>query len=169
MKQLLIGFSALFVLILVGCAPSSSPSPKNNLDTASIVELKKGCDLNDADKCDKLGTIYTLDKLVKQDQSKALKYFTKACNLNNYNSCNSVGVLLIGWKKKREMSKAIKYLTKSCNGNFGAGCYNLAYTYLPGGISGTDYLKAKKYFSKACKLKDNQGCIEFKKLKRKGY
>ena len=61
------------------------------------------------------------------------------------------------------MSKAIKYLTKACNGNFGTGCSNLAYAYIPdnlGGMSGTtpNYNKAIKYSSKGCRLNDGEGC-----------
>jgi TPR repeat protein len=54
--------------------------------------------------------------LVKQDDSKAVKFYQKACDLNDGNGCSNLGLMYEEGKGvKQDDSKAVKfYLTVLC-------------------------------------------------------
>jgi TPR repeat protein len=60
----------------------------------------KACDLNFSGGCYNLGFVYEKGKGVKQDDFKALKFYQKACDLNNgtnwYNGFNQKTASPIG-------------------------------------------------------------------------
>jgi len=167
MKKLLIGLSALVVLFVSGCAPSSSPTPKVSSDTASVTELKKACDLNDGDACSKIGVMYFAGKGVQRNHSEALKYYKKACGLNDNKACNMVGIIYE--KGKKNYRQAVKYYHKACTLNEGFGCFLLAYSYDSGQGVKQDYRQATKYYRKSCDLSDENGCKAYKNMKKAGY
>ena len=102
--------------------------------------------------------------------SKAKKYYTKACNLNDRKGCRYLGIFYAkGLGVKKDYSKARKYFSKACSLNDGNGCYGLGRLYYDGKGVKQDYFKAKKYFRKACNLKGSSGCKLYIYLKNKGY
>ena len=114
MKKLLIGLSALVVLLLSGCA---TPSPTSGVTGSnSETRLKKACDLNNGVACKRLGVLYRDGKGVKKDYSKAMNYFKKGCDLNHALACAYVsGLYQDGKGVKKDYSKAMKYMKKCCD------------------------------------------------------
>lgn len=60
-------------------------------------------------------------------------------------------------------------LKKACDLNDREACADLGYFYYIGKGVKKDYITAKKYYQKACKLKNSKGCKWYEYLKRKGY
>lgn len=131
MRKLLISLSTLLILLFNGCA-TTSPTYEVVRGDYSFIQLKEACDSNDAKSCTVLGVIYrdgedvimyrNAAKGIKKDYSKATKYFSKACGLNDGNGCYSLAYLYYtGEGIKKDSSKAKKYFKKSCNMN-SSGC-----------------------------------------------
>ena len=136
MKKLLIGLSALLVLLVSGCTPSE-PKPKVISHEVTHTKLPKGaakykkaCDLNDGKACFELSRFYHKNIGVKQDALDALQ--------------------------------EKKYLKKACDLNDGLGCFTLGATYLKNPRSEQEFLKGKEYYKKACDLKYSLGCYFYK-------
>jgi TPR repeat protein len=85
------------VLILVGLLPTTA-------NAGSVVnECKTGAE------CVDLGFKYITGKDVKQDDFKALKFFQKACGLNDGSGCSILGYLYgRGKGVKQDDFKALK-------------------------------------------------------------
>ena len=65
-------------------------------------------------------------KGVKQDDFKALKFYQKACGLNDGSGCSNLGVMHEKGKGvKQDNFKAVKFFQKACDLNDGNGCFNL--------------------------------------------
>ncbi len=160
MKKLLIGLSVLFVLLFSGCAPSSSPAPKSKVNLHHLIaKWRKDCTLNNSNGCISLGLAYANGQGVKQDWSKAKKYFSKACDLNEGRGCTLLGLLYNnGQGVKQDYLKAKKYFSKACSLNDGKGCGNLGLLYREGHGVEKDYSISNQYFGKACALKNQAGC-----------
>lgn len=194
MNKLLICLSALLVLFVSGCAPSSAPTPKKvdydksseykknkkfyKINSNDAAKYKKACDLNNGSSCAKLGILYCKGDGVKKDKDMCKKYITKACELNDGMGCNHLGLIeiydspanwLFFYSRSQDYYFAAKYFAKACELNDGMGCNNLADAYKNGKGVKQDYSKAMKYYKKGCELGDTYGCGRYKELKRKGY
>lgn len=177
MKKLLVGLSAIVMLVLSGCATSSAPTPNvsSHEETHTklpkdAAKLKNACDLKDSNACSKLSAMYLAGKGVEKNPTKALKYSKKACTLNNNKSCVMTGLFYEnGWSRKKNYSQAAKYYRKACKLNEGFGCFLLAFLYDGGRGVKQDYHQATKYYRKSCDLKDKNGCKAYKNMKKAGY
>jgi len=153
MKRLLIGLSALFLLLLHGCYSYPDPTPeidpsdtKNQKLLTNLTELKKACDdSKDAVACYKLGDFYRI--------SSANKY--KNYTPNRKFSDNP----------RMDYSKSHGYYSQSCWLGYSPGCVKRAERYISGvylekHYPGADYSRAAKAFGYACDGKDNNvdGC-----------
>ncbi|MDR0665862.1 MAG: hypothetical protein LBF71_00460 [Campylobacteraceae bacterium] len=49
------------------------------------------------------------------------------------------------------------------------GCFNLGFSYCNGKGVKQDFKKAKEYFGKACGLRFQKGCVDYKTLNEQGY
>ena len=59
--------------------------------------------------------MYEEGKGVKQDDSKALKFYQKACDLNNGTGCSDLGFMYKEGKGvKQDNFKALKFYQKAC-------------------------------------------------------
>ena len=107
--------SALMVLILVGLLPTTA-------NAGSVVnECKTGAE------CVDLGFKYVTGKDVKQDDFKALKFYQKACGLNNGTGCFNLGLSYEeGRGVRKSNTKALKYYGKACDLELVLGCKNYA-------------------------------------------
>jgi TPR repeat protein len=106
-----------------------------------------------------LGFVYEEGKGVKQDDSKALKFYQKACDLNDGSGCSQLGFMYEKGKGqitrllvkfdcfkiilfnafasvihkskivKQDNFKALKFYQKACDLNSGSGCSILGYLY----------------------------------------
>ncbi len=93
--------SALTVLILVGLLSTTA-------NAGSVVnECKTGAE------CVDLGFKYVTGKDVKQDDFKALKFYQKACDLNDGSGCSNLGFMYEEGKGvKQDDFKALKFYLK---------------------------------------------------------
>ncbi len=101
---------------------------------------------------------------VKSNEAKnftqAKKYFEKACDLNNGSGCGALGDLYGDVEKN--LIKATQLYTKACDLKEGMGCGNLGVLYYDGDGVKRDSKKADQYFSKACKLGNQEACEALK-------
>ena len=74
--------------------------------------------------------MYKEDKGVKQDDFKAVKFYQKACGLNDGTGCFNLGFMYKEGKGvKQDNFKALKFYQKACDLNYGGGCSNLGFMY----------------------------------------
>jgi len=172
MKKLLIGLSALVLLLLSGCSWRSwlPPGPYSDaLAKREYVSIyKKDCALNDGRGCYFLAYRYSMGYGVKRNKSKSVKYYSKACALNNGRGCSTLGKCFEDGKcgLKKNISKALIYYHKACDLNYHAGCSILGWRYLLGNNVKKDDAKAKMYLRKACDLGNTYSCLWHRRLSR---
>ena len=119
--------------------------------------------------CGNLAIQYYKGFGVRQDKSKALHYFKKACGLGSADSCASVGgSYLLGEGTKKDFKLAKSYYEKSCEMQFGLGCFGLGVMYHGGKSVPQNLSKAKELYGKACDLGEQKGCDEYKELNERG-
>ena len=124
MKKLLIGLSTIFVLLLSGCGTPEIADKRYVGDGESLRELKKSCHLDNGFVCSRLGVLYMNGEGVKRNYSKAKKYYSKACDLNEKTGCYMLGYLneYGSGGLEQNYSKAKIYYTKACELNVTKGC-----------------------------------------------
>lgn len=94
---------------------------KTSLQSLSAVFniLLKSCELGVSKGCEEVADIYSQEKFKMHNNSKAIAYYKKGCNISNPNnfskSCEELG-RLYKWGKvvKRDFNKMIMYYKKSC-------------------------------------------------------
>ncbi|GAA7074629.1 tetratricopeptide repeat protein [Helicobacter pylori] len=64
--------------------------------------------------------------------------------------------------KAKDYIQAKKYFEKACNLNYGGGCGNLGVLCQNGQGVEKDLTKAAQFYSKACKLGDQEACEALK-------
>ena len=114
------------------------------------------------EECNKLGWEYWN----KEEFRKALKVFEKACNLENFEVCNTLQVFYkygIGIQKDEQKAekyyqKAFELANKFCEKDDYKACYLLGRWYLVGLMVQKDENKARNLFQKACDLGDYLSC-----------
>ena len=150
MKKLLIGLSALLVILLSGCGPEPQ-GPYSYVKGEYVNTYKKDCALNDGRGCTFLAAVYW-HRWSAKSKIKAVKYFSKACSLNNGSGCTRLGQFYESGDGglRKDLSKAEMYYRKGCDLNNGLGCEFLGDIYRNGPKK--DESKAKMYYRKACKL-----------------
>lgn len=128
------------------------------------------CNDNDAEACNYLALSYKFGFYdngmffsLPKDTAKSVQYFTKACDLNDFNACYYVGVEYdIGKIVRQDQDKAVELYTKAANGGVAGGYSGLAsaYKYGSGGVAqNTAY--AKELYGKSCDLGNESSCIEY--------
>lgn len=112
-----------------------------------------------------IGYLATTDK-----SQESLKYFNKACTLND-----AIGCLMISGLSK-DLSKAYEFAGKACELKFDDNaafklnevCYDLGAEYHNGNEIKQDYSKAAHYYQIACEAKNADGCYRLGVLYEKG-
>ena len=106
---------------------------KESLDEENRILYEACTNRNIATSCNNLGYAYDMGQSVKQDYSKAIIYYEKACSLSDYFGCYNLGNLYNnGRGVKKDYSKANIYYEKACNLNNDIGFafylnYNMKY------------------------------------------
>lgn len=128
MNKSLIGLSTLSVFLIIGCGTPEVAEKRSIGDGESLKQLKKSCNLNDGFVCSRLGFLYMNGEDVKQNYSKAKKYYGKACALNDKSGCYMLGVFYEygSGGLEQNYSKAKKYYSKACDLNVSMGCSQFA-------------------------------------------
>ena len=112
--------------------------------------VKRGCELNNASSCTKLGNIYDDNKMYQ----KSAEAYMKGCQLNSGVSCNNIGNMYMhGQGVVKNYALSENFLNKALQ--LGYNAYNnLGFLYYKKG----DDAKAKEYYIKGCDLKGTVAC-----------
>jgi len=127
--------------------------------------LDKACTNKDPLGCSDLGTLYENGIGVTKDESKAAGLYRKGCDGGLVIACVNLGfVYSQGKGVKQDVDKAVALYEKACDADEAKGCLNLGFVYQNGkGKITPDRMMSTKYFDRACKLGDPQGCEAAKK------
>lgn len=93
------------------------------------------------------------------------------CNNGQMQSCIELGKLYyIGDGINKDIKKSQKLFKKACKNRVARGCYYLGYVFLRGGEGiEKSNRKAMLAFGRACNIGSERSCIQYHKLKDKGY
>ena len=101
----------------------------------------------DKETCSDIGRVYG----IAQNYQQALKYYKKACELNDGFGCGGLATLYLqGQGVKQDFAEAFKFNKKACDLNSMGACYNIGVHYTEGQGVMQDFVNAKKYHEKAC-------------------
>lgn len=109
------------VISLVLCTMSFMSAADDKNEHELPVEQ---CNQNSAEACEHIGMYYTN---VVGDDSKALPFFQKGCELKDGIACNLLGSFYEnGENVNKDLKKAINYYTRACNeGDWAQACETL--------------------------------------------
>ncbi len=93
------------------------------------------------------------------------------CDSGQMQSCIELGILYhTGEKITKDIKKSQKLFKKACKNRVARGCYYLGYIFLRGGEGiEKSNRKAMLAFGRACNIGSERSCIQYRKLKDKGY
>ncbi len=146
------------LLILVVFISAIEASGYNVKD---ISECSKGNSLS----CNRIGNLYESGTIVKQNLTKAKRYYQKSCQLKLGKGCRDLAQVLI---KEENYNKALEYYSEGCNLNNSDACSDLAFLFEKGKSVTLDYSQAKKHYKKACELGNETSCKNYAYLDKNG-
>lgn len=99
--------------------------------------------------------------------NETIKNLEKSCELNNSDSCFSLGWIYDSGKNvKGNNVKAVGFYKQSCELNNNKGCFNVGFMYEKGkGIKQSNQ-KALEYYGKTCDLRNQSGCDAYLKMNK---
>lgn len=99
-----------------------------------VTEL--ACASGGGEDCYTLGRMYFRADGVLQDKSRALEYYTQACDLKENRACFNLGWMYIsGDGVPRNPPVAVEYYVKACKLGDSRACFNLQSLGLPASVS----------------------------------
>ena len=106
--------------------------------------------------CNDIGLIFD----EAQNYQQALKYYKKACELNDEWGCgNLANLYYAGWGVEQNFAESFKFAKKACDLNNAQFCYNVGVSFDNGQGVKKNKSTAKKYFKKACDLGYKRACL----------
>ena len=132
----------------------------NNENLSSCQRLVNSGNLISIEQCDKetcsdIGRVYN----IAQNYQQALKYYKKACELNDKFGCNDLATLYYqGQGVKQNFTETFKFAKKACELNYMNACYNVGVYYVEGKGVRQDFVNARKYYEKACNANEAMAC-----------
>ncbi|MDA7817468.1 sel1 repeat family protein [Sulfurimonas sp.] len=95
-------------------------------DYAKALDIyKKACDINIAQGCTHVSTMYFKGNGMDIDTSGGIEYMDKACTLNDAKACYDLAYFYFrGMFVKEDKLKAKDLFSKSCDGGVVKGCNN---------------------------------------------
>lgn len=143
---------------------------KENLDKC-IFYYKKACEGGLMEACSSLGWFYGKHGTI-EDYEKSEKYYSIVCNAGdkeeNGNACMDISVLYFDYTDEGNQTRdkiVTSYYLLACKKNSGEGCQNAGVVY----EEKKDTEKAKKFYKKACDLKYDGSCDDFKRLEEGAF
>ncbi|MDI1479807.1 tetratricopeptide repeat protein [Polyangium sp. y55x31] len=120
--------------------------------------FRKGCDANDAESCDELGSL-----LVEDTESAAM--YRKSCDAGYMPACGHLAALLLVSgdmgvlaEKESDIKAAMALAQKGCEAGHPNSCTILGGVYRKGKPVKKDHKLAKQYLERACEMGDYRGC-----------
>ena len=121
--------------------------------TDSVLPSVEQCDEK---TCNDIGRVYD----IAQNYQQALKYYKKACELNDEWGCgNLANLYYAGWGVEQNFAEGFKFAKKACDLNNAQLCYNVGVSFDNGQGVKKNKSTAKKYFKKACDLGYKRACL----------
>lgn len=110
--------------------------------------------------CDALAGAYEFGFGTPKNMTKAVEFYTKACNLGSPKACESLGRIYVHGEEEiqKDFVNGAKFSTKACDGGSLKGCVIIGIMYAKGWGIQADNIKAKYYFDKACDGGFGGGC-----------
>lgn len=137
------GLGIVAVIVLSVCSYLADLYPTQN-------EFR--CFLNEKEKCRIVGNQFADGP--KVNEQKAIRYYTKGCNLNDSISCLGLGrVYSRDRNGVKNGKKALSYFEKGCSLDNAESCYVMGIQYAIGTLVKEDPIKQTEAFEKACILK----------------
>ena len=129
---------------------------KNKISCQKVIDddllMVEQCDKS---TCDNTGRIYE----IAENYQQALKYFQKACELNDEIGCfNLASLYYKGQGVKQNFAETFKFNKKACDLNFMGACYNVGLSYEQGKGVRQDFASARKYYENACNANFAYAC-----------
>ena len=148
--------------LLVDCVNNGNKNSCQRLtNSGSLINVEQ-CD---KETCNNIGRAY----FVAKNYQQALKYFKKACELNDKFGCGNLAILYdTGQGIKQDFAKAFKFNKKACDLNLSSACFNLGFMYAKGQGVRQDFVNARKYYEKACNENYANACNNLGVLYSKG-
>ncbi len=141
-----------FELLLVDCLDNENVRSCQRLANSGILPSAEQCD---KETCSNIGVVYKKTENYQQ----ALKYYKKACELNNGFGCaNLANLYYQGKGVKQNFHKAFKLYEKACDLNYMVACHNVGFMYNEGQGVRQDFVNARKYYEKACNANNAMAC-----------
>ncbi|XP_067679273.1 cytochrome c oxidase assembly factor 7 homolog [Haliotis asinina] len=146
-------------------------SIRKDFMTAATV-YKANCeDSNYGLSCYKYANYNIMGKGMEKNENEAMKYYSKACELDHMPACHSVG--LIHSSKKicppDDMGAALQMFMKACDKGFVPSCYYISGMYIKGSDKvPKDMKKASEFSKKACEMGHLYACSNLSQMYRKG-
>lgn len=149
------------------------PSGSSKIFQNVLNKLRIKCDNGDYKECASLASYYYLGEeqgiAIKQDLSKAVKLYNKACSGGYANACSGLASMYDAGKGvKKNKRKALKLEQKACNGGDMSACHVIGLEYTLGLLIKKDNKKAVKLFKKVCKNGYVMGCSALGDMYRYG-
>lgn len=121
----------------------------------------RACDLGCTKSCSYLAKKYM--KKDNQDVSKAIHFASKACNKNDADSCQLLGLI---YGAREDYVNGGKFLSLACVLKSANSCYALSFLYAKGQGFKQDMNSSKQYAKKSCDLGYKEGCKLFEDLEK---
>jgi TPR repeat protein len=131
----------------------------------AIALYTDACQYGEPSGCNNLGNMYANGSFgVTKDKTKAEQFFSRACDLDDIESCNKLQSI-------KQIDNKVDFETaiKACEHGGKVGCYKLGELYTTRNhIVKKDNEKALFYFNKACELGQSQSCKRIGDYHRNG-
>ena len=129
--------------LFIDCVNNKNKNSCQRLTDSKLPSVEQ-CD---KETCSDIGRVYD----IAQNYQQALKYYKKACELNDGFGCGGLATLYLqGQGVEQDFAEAFKFNKKACDLNSMGACYNIGVHYTEGQGVMQDFVNAKKYHEKAC-------------------
>ena len=151
-----------------GCASIKTIKNKMQKNQESAVhnnqynEALKNCNAGSSDWCGRLGLHYYQGEGIGKNLDLAEKYLQQSCDAGYGRWCGWLGSISYG---KKDYFKMLEDVNKGCNGKIAISCIDAGRLYENGMGTRLDLTKAADFYGKACDMKEQTGCENYKRLK----
>ena len=119
--------------------------------------LQRGCGHGSRDACTNLGNAYARGDGVPKDEAKAREVLKKTCeNERVATGCYDLALTYL----LRNDVEAVRYAERGCELGSAAGCRLAGGLHASGQGTKRDYEKARGYYTRACKARNDTACKE---------
>jgi serine/threonine protein kinase/TPR repeat protein len=183
--------SAILIAGLAFSLPTTTIAKRaNEFDKAEHYDLGRvlrnlACMRGDGEACFHLGLMYQEGNGVAVNDSRAVAYYTKSCEMRHGQSCANLAFIYgYGSGVVEDDSRAATFFSKACDIGNADGCFQLGWLYDAGFMNWQfgkgipdgsvfrverDYLRSAAFYSKACNAGSAESCYNLAEKYASGY